>query len=317
MKSPKLNFKEERKMKRNIVKTGIGIGVGITLIATSAVMGMAKGPSGYDTLKQAFKNSKKIENATMNISGTLVDNNKELVKIMSTVKGDEKNSLFSGTFAIDSEKIDKSYVAFGTEGQMVFKDSASNVYNRMKCEDEKMGRRQDRMNREYDNPQMEELGEKIMDALVGDLKKQVTQKQIGNNETQISINLEKNEIPALFNLVLSAKHDKNHDQECEKSCKMHELLGISKSDIEFPELEKDISAEKVDVQIVVDKNHMIKSLDFEFDVTGKDVDNKVHDQELNLSIDVTGINSTKPDTIDMSGKEVKDIDCKDFECERR
>jgi hypothetical protein len=279
---------------------------------------MADGPSGYETLKAAFKNSHKIETATIGLTGSVNDNQKELVKVSSTFKLNEEEHLFSGVISVNSEKVNKNYTLFGSKDGMVFKDDASNVYNRIETKNEFKGKRFKNRNhnvKESVNPQLEAIGEKIMDTLVGDLKKQVEQKELENGDKQISINLDKNEIPSLVNLILSAKRE-NECENVNKADKMHEILGINPEDCKMPELTNNVQAENIDVQLVVDKNNVIKELDAEFDVTGYDDQNQFHSQELKLGIDVSDINSTKVDTINLDGKEVREITHREFECNR-
>lgn len=305
-------------MNKKLFRTGIGLVVGGSLLITSTVMSIADGPSGYDALKAAFKNSHKIENATFTVAGSVSDNQKEMVNISSTFKADEENHLFSGNIAISSDKVNKSYTLYGSEKQIVFKDDASNVYNKVECSDEFKGKRHSR-NQHYknphENPQLEAIGEKIMDTLVGDLKKQVTLKKLDNGDKEIGIDLDKNEIPSLVNLILAVKNDKSY--ETDKQGEFHKILGINPDDCTIPELTDDVQAEKVEVQIVVDKDNTIKGLDLELDITGKDEAKQAHDQELKLSIDVNNINSTNVDTIDLAGKTVKEISKDEIGCHRR
>ena len=77
-------------MNKNFIRTCIGIAVGGVLLVTSTVMGMASGPTGYEALKAAVKNSDTVKNATFSMSGTLVDNNEELLKISSMLKVEQE-----------------------------------------------------------------------------------------------------------------------------------------------------------------------------------------------------------------------------------
>lgn len=299
-------------MNKNLVRTGIGLTVGLSLLITSTVMGMAKGPTGYEALKSAVKNSERIENATFSMSGSLKDNNKEFTKLTSTIKV-AQNEAASGNISIDTDTVDKSYTFFGNENNIVFRDNDSDIYNKITCpEESRKSRNCD--SKEHKNPQMEALCESVLDALVGDLKNQVTLKDIGDGNKQISINLEKDEIPAVFNLLLNAK-DEESSVECKSSEKISKIFGINPKDLELPELTSNIQAEKVDVQFVVDEDNIIKEIDIEFDVTGNDAQDQVHNQNAKLSFDVSSINSTTADTVDLNGKKVKEISSKEFDCE--
>jgi hypothetical protein len=77
----------------------------------------------------------------------------------------------------------------------------------------------------------------------------------------------------------------------------------------MPKLVNDIKAETVDVKITADKDNTIKGLDLEFEISGKDGSNLVHEQEMKLSMSVSDVGSTKVNTVNLEGKTVKDIPC--------
>jgi len=296
-------------MNKKLFRTGIGLVVGGSLLITSTFMSIADGPSGYDTLKAVFRDSKKIENATFTVSGSVSDNSREVIKINSTFKADEKEHLYSGVVTINSDKVNKSYTLYGSKDQVVFKDVASDIYNKLECNNEFEGNRhQGREHNNIDeNPQLNAIGEKILDTLVGDIKKQVTLKEIDNGHKQIGINLDKDEVPSLVNLLLALKND--NSCEADKQNNMHEILGINPDDCTMPKLVNDIKAETVDVKITADKDNTIKGLDLEFEISGKDESNLVHEQEMKLSMSVSDVGSTKVNTVNLEGKTVKDIPC--------
>ncbi|MFZ5988813.1 MAG: hypothetical protein ACOYWZ_17045 [Bacillota bacterium] len=298
-------------MNKKVLRTGIGLVVGFSLFFTSTLISMAGGPSGYETLKASLKNSKRVESSTFTIKGSLHDNNEELVKVNSTVKADKEDKMSSGVVTINSEKVNTSYTFYGKDNVMVFKDDSSDVYNQVEC-NRRMRRGRFHGNGEFKhgNLQMEKVGETIMDTLVGDLKNQVTQKNLENGKKQLSIVLDKDEVPTVFNMILSAKGQ----QDCDRQGRVHEILGISKDDFRVPKLVNDAKVEKIDVQIIVDNNNIIKEMDAEFYISGNDENNLTHNQVLKLSIDVSGVNSTEADTINLEGKTVRELPNEDFGC---
>ncbi len=296
-------------MNKKLLRTGIGVVVGGSLLITSTFMSIADGPSGYETLKAVLRDSQKIENATYRVSGSVSDNGKDVIKINSTFKADEKERLYSGVVAIDSDKVNKNYTLYGNEDWFVFKDAASDIYNKLECSDEFKGNRCYRHDYEnvYEDPQLDAIGEKILDTLVGDLKKQVTLKETHNGDKQIGINLDKDEIPSLVNLLLAAKSHQSCQADSQNN--IHEILGINPDDCTMPKLVNDISAQEVDVKIIADKDNNIKEMDFEFEISGRDESNLVHEQEMKLSMSVSDVGSTKVDAVELEGKTVKDIPC--------
>ncbi|GEM_PF-876398 len=305
-------------MKKNLLRTCIGLAVGGSLLITSTVMSMASDPTGYEVLKAALKNSGKIENATLIMSGTLTDNNKEFMNVKSTLKT-ESEQLISGVISVDTDKIDKSYTFYGNEDNVVFKDDYSKVYNKITCNEKENGKnlkKRSHSHEDHNNPQMEAICENIVDTLVGNLKNQVTSEDIGDGQKLISINLDKSEIPAVFNMLLNVKADSECDEEYNKHDEIQKILGISPEDFKAPELTNNVQAEEIDVNIVVDRDNIIKEMDLAIEVTGNDDQNQLHNQKLTLSFDISGINSTSVDTIDLSGQKVKEITSEDFNLTR-
>jgi len=303
-------------MNKNLFRTCIGLAVGGALLVTSTIMGMASGPSGYEALKTAVKNSDRVKNATFVIEGSLMDNNEELMKLSSTLKV-EQDELVSGIVSIDADKIDRDYTFSTKDKTMIFKQDSSDVYSKIVCTKKENKSNKRHHIKEYENPQMEAICENILDTLVGDFKNQVTLKNIKDGRKQISINLDKNEIPTLCNLILNLKQDEEHTGECETKDKMSKLFGINIKDFEFPKLVNSIQAEEVNVEIIIDKDSIIKEMDLEFKVSGKDAQNNIHNQELKISFDVSNINSTTADIIDLKGKQVKEISTKEFEYNKK
>lgn len=302
-------------MNKNLLRTCIGLAIGGSLLVTSTVMGIASGPTGYETLKAVVKNADKIENATFSMSGSLMDNNEELIKLSSTLKV-QQEELVSGNIFIDTNELDRSYIFSVKNKTMIFKHDASDVYNKITCTEKENEREKKHYATEYENPQMEAICESILDTLVGDLKNQVTLRDIGDDRKQISINLDKNEIPTLFNLLLNVRQNEERTVECETDNKMSEILGINPHDFKFPELTSSIQAEEVNVGIIIDKDNIIRKMDLEFEVIGNDAQNNIHNQKLKISFDISGINSTTADIMDLTGKEVNEIPTKELNCDK-
>lgn len=298
-------------MKKNLLKAGIGVALGGALLITSTFIGLASGPNGYDTLKSAVKNFRHVENGTLNITGTMYDNNELIAKVESTLKGDHDGQSMSGTLTMECEKIDKSFVMYASGQGVVIKDEDSDVYNLVKPD--KKHRKMHRKFEKDENLQMEKFHDMLIDTLVGDLKHQVEEKDLGNGDKQLSISLNDNEIPSIINVLLSIKHQE--DEELDKSKRIHEILGIQEFKCPKPELVSDIKAKKIEFIFVVDKNDIVKKIDAEFGVEGRDIQGETHDLKLDLSVQISDVNNTVPETIDLEGKNVREIDHKEFTCD--
>lgn len=293
-------------MNKNLLRTCIGLTVGVSLLIASTIMGIASGPTGYETLKAALKNSDKVENATYLISGTVADNDEEMMKLNSTLKVQAEN-LISGNFFIETDKIGKSYIFSVQDETVILKDNSSNVYSKIVLTENE----NETKTSKYENPQAEAILESIVDNLVGDLKNQVILKNIRDDEKQIYINLDKDEIPALFNLILSLKQTEGNI-EIEPSNRLSEIFGIPLKELELPKLTSNIQAEEINIEIIVDKDNTIKEMELEFEISGNDAQNNIHNRKLSISYNISDIDSTTADIIELNGKEVKEISAEEF-----
>ena len=197
---------------------------------------------------------------------------------------------------------------------MIFKHDATDVYNKLTCTQKE--NELEKRHHQYENPKVDAISESIIDTLVGELKNQVNIKSIEDNRKQISINLDKDEIPVLFNLILNLNAEEN--EECTVKCKTNEevaeIFGLNPKVFEFPKLISSIQVEEVNVEIIIDEDDIIKEMDLELKVSGNDAQNNIHNQKLQISFEVSEINTTIADTIDLEGKEVKEISTKELDC---
>lgn len=289
-------------MKKGMIKAGIGLAVGGSLLITTTILSMAQGPSGYETLKSALKNTKKIESATLVLRGKATDNQKDILDVNSTVKANHKDSKMSGTISINSENKSKNINIFADKDNHVINVQGTDTYYKFECDKANIKTHFD----EKENPQIEQIHEKILDAVAGDFKNQVKQVNSINGDKVLSVNLEKNNIPEVVDMMLSLHH--NNDEAVlrkQAHTKIEEILGIDEADIKVPELVSDVKANKISLEVTVDKNNLIKEIDADINVSGKDEAGKVHNESLDLNADIKDVNTTKVDTINLQGKTVR------------
>ncbi|MEN8905350.1 MAG: hypothetical protein ABF289_05275 [Clostridiales bacterium] len=305
-------------MRKKYLKAGIGIAVGSMLLITSTVISLANGPSAYETLKESVKNSNDYNNVTLESKVSLVDNNETVVNLDMDIKADHSSEKASGTLNLKVEDIDKEIKLYLNEKNVVVKPEDQDEY--FKFTNSENYKNHSKMNEDREiTPQMEELYEKVLDSFVGDLKKQVVEKDIGNGEKEISIELNDKQIPEIVNAIVAAKSSDN-DKLLDDGSKNHdeyikEIFGFSKEDIEITKLTDDVKVKNIYFKSLVDKNNMIKSLEVGLDINGKDEKGKVHTQSLKATVKFSNINKTVVDEIDLTGKKVKEIEsekCKSY-----
>ncbi|WP_261808016.1 hypothetical protein [Paenibacillus sp. N3.4] len=74
-----------------------------------------------------------------------------------------------------------------------------------------------------------------------------------------------------------------------------------------PQLTTDIKIEKVAVKATVNASNYIQHQEADLTISGKDDNGTAHQVVIHVQADLTGINSTTPETIDLTGKTVQQL----------
>jgi hypothetical protein len=80
----------------------------------------------------------------------------------------------------------------------------------------------------------------------------------------------------------------------------------------MPKLIDGISLNSVDMVANIDAQGQITKQTVILKITGKDASGQIHELLINVEINLSGINSTTPDTVDLNGKTVNNIQPSEF-----
>lgn len=274
------------------------IGVSGALMVTSGLTALASS-SGYDAYKSAFKNTHTLTSATVNASLVLKDNGSSLVTANSTGKADLANKAESGSVTIGSNGNEQTLDVYRQNNQTVFKSSSSDVFFVQPAKAGRYGRHD-----KLDGNRIPQEVENIIDALVGNLKDNVTFTDKPDGVKEVSLTLSDSQIPAVANAVgsLLIKHaadGKAHPGE----------KGLPNVDLKqsLPKLTQDITIKQLDLKADINASNYIQHQEANIVVSGKDADGASHEVAVQLNADLSDINATKPDTVDLTGKTTKTI----------
>lgn len=146
-----------------------------------------------------------------------------------------------------------------------------------------------------------------IDLVVGDVKNYFT----ANGKT-ITLNLEKNQIPQIAQLVVSVLAEKSTMMRAEQS-KYHQNfnldVGGQSTDLLdcFPTLTDDASIKSGNLAVTFDDNNNITAIKGIATVIGTDIDGVSHTITLDVDLAITDIGTTVADTIDLTDKEVEEM----------
>ncbi|XID92621.1 hypothetical protein ACF3MZ_29900 [Paenibacillaceae bacterium WGS1546] len=290
-------------MNKKLALIGAGVLAGSVLLMSSVYAGIGQAP-GYEAYKSAVKSTAAVENATVRINVTVEDNGKPLIEAHSTMKTDS-GQRGSVDMTVSSGGETQRVQVFHADGKAIIKSSGSDVYRIL----EASGEERDWSNRgEGDDPTHDAAfaaeAEKILDALVGNLKNDVVLKEAGDGK-EISAQLEGSRIPSIVNAVGSlAIREGGRDHGAEPASAPADPFGLNFRSLKqcLPKLTQDIRIDAVHLRADVDADNRITNQTVEIRISGKDAQGVDHLVVVNLGMGFSDFNGTVPDAVDLTGK---------------
>ncbi len=273
--------------------------LGLAMFVTTAFADIVS-KTGYEQMKDSIKFtaesfSEKLDSFTMQATMTLKDNDKVLTATTSTDKFDNKNMVTESTNSEEYSKGPKRiHYSYRDKEGSIWKDSNNDTYyvsNYPMPKDSKL----------FHNPFKEEKFsdvEKIIDAVVGNLKDYVVVNEKSDGSKEFSGSLSEGQIPSLVNAVSSFAYKQaftggRYD---------------SSNDISIPQLTSDLYIRDIKGKMVVNKDGIAESFFASGILSGKDKDGVFHDLTLELLIKAMDINSTTITKPNLEGKKVEKQD---------
>lgn len=277
--------------------TLLAFALGTLVFVSTALADMALG-SGYDLLKQVAKETTaqmegELDNFTLETLLTFKVDDKTVYQTSLLSKYDMKQK------ARVEESVEQrangetsSYYSYADPHTTIFKGD-DEVYYVTEYED---GQRGDDW-KVFENPFAIDGAaevEKIVDALVGNLKDQVQVEEKPDGGRLYSGQLNEMQVPALINAVSSfAVKQMAHDR--------YYWNATSK----IPQIESDVYIKKVTGQAVETDEGRLESITGEAVLLGKDKDGREHELILNAVIKVTDVGTTKVAKPDLTNAKVE------------
>jgi len=279
--------------------------VGVSgLLMAGGVLSASASTSGYDLFKTAVKKTHTINSFTAHTSALLTDNGKEIYQVDSlntlNVKDESGNSKVSVTNGGKTTNVDY----FTNDNQTVFKSSKDDTYYVKQESEQKKEFKQKEHKDENLSPKMQKDVEAIFDAVTKNYQDKITTNDLANGNTELQLDLSKNQIPAVGQAVVSF-FLKNIDQQHEHMDKA-EFGSLQFADLkpQLPQLNNNINVSRVVLKGVVDKNEYLVGQEATIYVSGDDVNGTHHDLVLKLTNKFDQLNNSKVTNIDLTGKKI-------------
>lgn len=272
--------------------------VGACVFVSTALADMALG-TGYDRLKETAKYTaaqleEGLSNYTVEMTMTLKDNGATLLQTNSINKMDTvKKASEENSVTQYANGVTRNHYRYSDPNLSIWKSGTDEKYYVTEYAD---GRR---YSSEFTNPFNEDGAaevEKIVDALVGNLKDHVQIEERPEGGKLFSGSLSETQVPALVNAVASFAmkqmiNEQGHMEDHEK----------------LPEIESDIFIKKVTGTAVENSEGLLESLTGEIILSGKDKNGAQHELTLHAGFQLSSVGNTEFSAPDLSGKKVEKI----------
>jgi hypothetical protein len=292
-----------KKMRKNTLMTLI-----VLLLCSSVLLMTAyaavQNISSYETLKNALLNYNAYENGTLSVNAKISDNGKELASthLVNKLEDEYTSSSYTSNYVING--VPETYESWENKEQIISKNHRDNDY-------------MVRPNWKYNNnnfnyytsysrnlfgyssegwetltPTQQKFINAVIDLAVGDVKNYFTA-----NGNTISLNLSKNQIPQVAQLLLAVGVEQINIQR---------ENGYIEDDINevIPMFTADTEIELANMTITINDSKQITGCDMIGVIKGTDIDGLLHELVLELTLSITDIGTTKADTVDLTDKNV-------------
>lgn len=296
-------------MNKKLAMMGLGVAVGSMMLVTSVYAGVGDAP-GYETFKSAVKQTATVHNVTRQVNVNLQDNGAQLLSVKSTIKSSGENQAGSAEVTVNNGTNEQTIHFYNQEGKQIIKTGDSDVYKVL--EGKGMGGKF----KEYEaaghtpDPQVVSEVENVVDALVGNLKNYVTMDEAAGNTKEIHFKLSGSQISPVVNTIgsLAIKHGAMENSQRPMPSKA-DTLGIDVTTLKnsLPQLTSDIKMDEVEINASVDSDNHITNQTAQIHISGKDAEGTAHNVVLSVDMTLSSLNSTTPDTVDLTGKQLETV----------
>ena len=269
-------------MKKRFKKIALsGLLIGCVTVGGTGMAVLANG-NAYENFKTAAFSTMQVENMTVNADFTVKQNGEVIVSGNGIIQTDGDTNYTTGSFITDGKTIEIESIS--DDSSMIHR--IDEQYTKVvKDTDDRQDRRDD-LN---DSPNTVKMMKMILDVLVGDTKTHFT----GDNN-HISVNLEGAQIPELLNVSIAAASEQSEHRSKDAFTSIN-FDDYDQVRIQSLKLESDLQ----DGYLVNNKISVV--------MIGTDQTGKNQEFEFIYHTELSDIGSTTPGTMDVAGKDIKEV----------
>lgn len=282
--------------RRKTMITAMSFALGACLFVSTAFADMSLG-TGYDQLKYSIKHTADqmehgLDNYTTETMLTIQVDGQTVMEALDMTKTDIRKQASESTSTTRGWNGDHfSYYSYSDPTVRIWKSNENPKYIVTEYPN---GSQNYEL---FSNPFKEDGAaefEKIVDALVGNLKDAVQAEERPDGSRVYSGSLSEAQVPALINAVSSFLLKQT-------------LLNQSRSD-QLPDIQSDISIRKVTGRAVENEAGLLESLTGEVMLAGKDAEGAQHDISLSVVFKLTDMGSTQVNKPELTDTEVEKVE---------
>lgn len=283
-------------MNKKLVAMVTSLVVGGTVLCGTAYANASQ-LSGYESYKASVKDTKALKNGTADLKMSVYDNGSDVVDMTANAKINLASNAMSEVTTIKSSAGNQTFSMYKQDGKNISKSSSSDVYNVRENKKKNVNKKG-----KVENPEIAKSVETVVDTLVGNMKNNVSVVDNNDGTKKVSINLSENDVTPLVNALTSMAMIKSGDEP------MHNGKAgeINLTNV-LPQLQSNIKIKSVEVTGDINKSDILDNQVGKVVLTGTDAQGKVHEITINATLDLSNINSTTPDTVDLTGKQVNTV----------
>lgn len=274
------------------------------LMIFGATLASASSTTGYDVYKTAFKNIRTATSMTVNSEVSVNDNGNSIIKVNSATKMNQANKSMSSLISTIIGNETSTVNIYRQDGQNIIKSSDSEVYQVMPGHPGPKHDNENDAEFKAEEKYAQDI-ENLVDAVVGNMRSMVVLDKQADGSKNISLQLSGNQIPPVANALASLLVKTATEQNFGKHNELSEL-GVDPI-ANLPKLVEEISITDVNLKAVVNDKEQIVSQQAIFTITGKDAAANTHTVIVQANMNLSDINQTTPDKVDLTGKQIKTL----------
>lgn len=300
-------------MKKKWLLTGGAAGISGAIMLVTGMTAFA-GTSGYEDYKAALKNTaENIQTVTVQADAMLKDNGTILSQAQGSIKVSLPNEAVSGAVKISGSQGSHELNLYSQPDGQVWKSDASDIY--YVKQDIKDKKDQETGTEPKEAVWLSSQEETIMDALIGNLKNEITSTTDKDGAKHISLQLDNAQIPAVVQalapvLFKNLSEEKDHESSKETTVDSNDpedLIQHNLFDFQAIALTNGVQIQSIRLNADITPANELQHQQLDLTFVGQDAQGASHTLAASVDVQLSAFNATTPESIDLSGKQVQQV----------